>query len=119
MLFVTERMLDAPVMSASGGTGLQENHSLGAARRATRLKLFEPVLLRVQGEEVRAHLLDLSMTGALAHCDSPPRIGERVLIEANALGVAGRVMWVRAKRFGVHFDLPLPQITVDRVVRGD
>jgi hypothetical protein len=98
---------------------LQEHHLLGAARRATRLKLFEPVLLRVQGSPVRAHLLDLSMTGALAHSDSPPQVGDHVVIEASALSVAGRVMWVRAKRFGIHFDLPLPQPTVDRVVRGD
>lgn len=102
-----------------GGIGLLENHHLGAARRATRLKLFEPVLLRIQGHAVRAHLLDLSATGALAHCDSPPCVGDHVLIEASTLGVAARVMWVRAKRFGIHFDLPLPQLTVDRVVRGD
>ena len=98
---------------------MQEHHLLGASRRATRLKLFEPVLLRVQGLPVRAHLLDLSMTGALAHSDNPPQVGDHVVIEASALSVAGRVMWVRAKRFGIHFDFPLPQPTIDRVVRGD
>tara|TARA_R110000868_G_scaffold256565_2_gene513354 strand:- start:144 stop:440 length:297 start_codon:yes stop_codon:yes gene_type:complete len=98
---------------------LQDHHSPGAAHRATRLKLFEPVLLRVQGLPVRAHLLDLSMTGALAHSDNPPQVGDHVVIEASALSVAGRVMWVRAKRFGIHFDFPLPQPTIDRVVRGD
>lgn len=112
-------MVDIPVMSPTGRHRLLENHKLGAARRATRLKLFEPVLLRTHGESARAHLLDLSATGALAHCDSPPRVGDHVLIEASILGVSGRVMWVQSKRFGVHFDLPLPPFTVDRVVRGD
>ncbi|MEQ6331825.1 PilZ domain-containing protein [Sphingobium sp. MK2] len=84
-----------------------------------RLKLFEPVRLLLAGQAARAHLLDLSVTGALVHCDSPPCVGDHVLIETNALGVKGQVMWVRVKRFGVHFDQPLPQLTVDRVVRGD
>lgn len=93
--------------------------TLDAARRAARLKLFEPVKLRCGGVAVRAHLLDLSVTGALAHSDRPPAPGDHVLIEGESLAVAGRVMWVRAKRFGVHFDLPLACEAVDRAVRNE
>lgn len=92
---------------------------MDAAQRAARRKLFEPVQLRCGRVSVRAHLLDLSVTGALAHSDRPPAPGDHVLIEGASLGVAGRVMWVRDKRFGVHFDLPLTNVIVDRAVRYD
>jgi hypothetical protein len=96
-----------------------DNESLVAARRAVRLKLFEPVVLRVRGVAERAHLLDLSMTGALAHCEHPPFTGDAVRIEGETLAVGGRVMWVLGKRFGVHFDRALTEVTVLRVVEGN
>lgn len=89
------------------------------ARRATRLKLFEPVLLRLHGLPLRAHLLDLSATGALVHSERPPLTGDHVHIEAAALGLSGRVVWVRARRFGIRFDAPLADTIVRRVVLGD
>ncbi|HUD95712.1 PilZ domain-containing protein [Sphingobium sp.] len=96
-----------------------DNESLVAARRAVRLKLFEPVVLRVHGVAERAHLLDLSATGALAHCEQPPYTGDAVRIEGETLSITGRVMWVLGKRFGIHFDRTLTDTMVLRVVEGD
>lgn len=95
---------------------MQRQARLDAGQRATRLKLFEPVQLRLRGAGIRAHLLDLSVTGALAHSEYPPAVGDHVMIEGASLGVAGRVMWVREKRFGIHFDLPLAGGAVERAV---
>lgn len=96
-----------------------DNESLVAARRAVRLKLFEPVVLRVHGVTERAHLLDLSATGVLAYCERPPFTGDAVRIEGETLAITGRVMWVLGKRFGVHFDRTLSDTTVRRVVGAD
>ncbi|MBH1998709.1 MAG: PilZ domain-containing protein [Sphingomonadaceae bacterium] len=98
---------------------MHDQQSLAIARRATRLKLFEPVLLRLHGMPFRAHLLDLSATGALAHSERTPCVGDHVLIEGESLCVSGRVVWVRARRFGLRFDVPLADMIVQRVVMGD
>lgn len=87
-------------------------------RIAARHKMFEPVVLRLHGVPLRAHMLDLSTTGALAHCDHPPQAGDRVRIEAEGVAVIAHVVWVRAKRFGLHFDIALSEATVDGLVRG-
>lgn len=90
---------------------MTDQGSLSAARlqprRATRHKLFEPVILRCDGVALRAHILDLSASGALLHCDCAPKVGDAVGIRADMFNVAARVMWVRDKRFGVRFDLQL------------
>jgi hypothetical protein len=40
------------------------------------------------------------------------------MIEAEALGIVGHVVWTRGKRFGIHFETPLADCVVDRVVRA-
>ncbi|RJG55795.1 PilZ domain-containing protein [Sphingobium terrigena] len=87
-------------------------------RIAARHKMFEPVVLHLHGMALRAHILDLSTSGALAHCDRPPQAGDRVRIEAEGVAAIAHVVWVRAKRFGLHFDMPLSDATVQQVVRG-
>ncbi|WP_300113523.1 PilZ domain-containing protein [Sphingobium sp.] len=89
--------------------------SFGPAR-APRHKLFEPVSLWRDGASVRGHLLDLSATGALCHSDTLFGAGDRVLIDADCLGVAGRVVWAGGKRFGLHFDAALPGPVIERVL---
>lgn len=98
---------------------MHDQQSLAIARCATRLKLFEPVLLRLHGMPFRAHLLDLSTTGALAHSERTPCVGDQVFIEGEPLCVSGRVVWVRTQRFGIRFDVPLADMIVQRVVMGD
>jgi len=76
-------------------------------RGAARHKLFEPLALRHAGVPLRAHMLDLSLSGALLHAERPPQIGDDVVIEFHGWTAAAQVVWVRAKRFGVRFDAPL------------
>jgi hypothetical protein len=85
---------------------------------AARHKLFEPVRMQIDGLPVRAHLLDLSMTGALAHAEAPPLSGARVSVEGLGLTLQAQVVWVRAKRFGLHFDIALPQAMIDALMNG-
>lgn len=83
-------------------------------RGAARHKLFEPLAVRHAGARVRAHMLDLSTTGALLHADHPPRVGAVILIDCPGLTASAHIIWVRAKRFGIRFDMPLS----DRVLRS-
>ena len=81
------------------------------ARRPRSVSLWR------NGAPLRGHLLDLSATGALCHSDMAVATGDRVLIDAERLGVAGRVVWTGGKRFGLHFDAPLPAPVIARVVQ--
>ncbi|MET0369751.1 MAG: PilZ domain-containing protein [Sphingobium sp.] len=86
-------------------------------RAAARHKSFEPIILRLTAGRVRAHMLDISTSGALVHADMPPLAGARVTIESEMFVAAARVVWVRAKRFGIQFDNGLPASLVDRALR--
>jgi hypothetical protein len=87
-------------------------------RGAARHKLFEPLGLRHAGQSMRVHMLDLSVSGALLHAEHPPRIGAGVIIEFQGLAATAHVMWVRAKRFGVRFDMPLPDTALRAMLDG-
>lgn len=86
-------------------------------RAATRHKLFEPIILRLRDGGVRAHMLDLSTTGALLHSTRPPLAGAQVRVESETFVAAARVIWVRAKRFGIRFETALSEISVDRALQ--
>jgi hypothetical protein len=88
-------------------------------RVAARHKLFEPVLLRHGGLSVRAHMLDLSTSGALLHAEKPPLSGGRVTVEGERLFIGAIVVWTRAKRFGLRFDLPIADTIIAHVLRRD
>jgi hypothetical protein len=81
--------------------------------------LFEPVLLRHGGLSVRAHMLDLSTTGALLHAERPPPSGAHVSVEGERLFIGAMVVWTRAKRFGLRFDLPIADSVLARALRQD
>lgn len=102
---------------------MTEQHAFAAAaprpRAAARHKLFEPMVLRLNGAQLRAHMLDLSVSGALVHADRPPVPGDRVGMEKARFAVVGHVVWVRGKRFGVCFDRLLPDSLVQQVILGD
>lgn len=102
---------------------MTERHGSMAAhgtqrRHATRRKMFEPVTLGFGGAEVRAHFLDLSCSGALAHCETPPAPGNYVNVGAPGFEMSGRVMWARGKRFGIQFSQPLTQAQTDALIAG-
>jgi hypothetical protein len=88
------------------------------ARVQARQKLFQPTTIRSPGGETRAHLLDLSGTGALVHATTPPMIAARVQIGCAGEMRAGRVVWVRGNRFGIVFTVPLTPAEVAKAVAG-
>lgn len=96
------------------------SQSDGAAqrRRTARHKLFEPIALSVRGQAIRAHLLDLSSTGALAHSETPPPLNAFVTINASGVTAMGRVMWISSKRFGVQFSEPLSETMMNALIEG-
>ncbi len=101
-------------MTERGSFTAQEMRQRGAARH----KLFEPFDLCQAGQSVRAHMLDLSVSGALLHAERPPRIGAGVILAFPGLEVAAHVVWVRAKRFGVRFDMLLPDTALRAMLDG-
>ncbi|HKT75158.1 MAG TPA: PilZ domain-containing protein [Sphingobium sp.] len=92
--------------------------SVTQRRHAARRKMFEPVTLGFGGSELRAHFLDLSCSGALAHCETPPPSGSYVSVGALGLETSGRVMWAKGKRFGIQFSQPLSQAETDALIAG-
>ena len=54
-------------------------------RETPRLKLFEPTEMDGPGGTVRAHILDLSATGALVHAVRPPCVGEHVQLRVAGI----------------------------------
>lgn len=73
------------------------------AAREPRLKVFQPVPLETAGGTVRAHLLNLSRTGALIHCADAPDRGSVVRVMLGDTANPARVVWRDGKRFGVAF----------------
>ena len=87
-------------------------------RHSARHKMFGPVTLCVGDAEMRGHFLDLSTSGALAHCETPPTDGSYVEVKAFGVETSGRVVWARGKRFGIQFSQPMTDEAVDIVIRG-
>lgn len=85
-------------------------------RGARRLKSFIPVTLDQEAGTVRAHVLDMSETGALVHCEAAIRSGERLQLRVGHHVLRGGVMWVEGKRFGFRFTLPLTVTEVQAIV---
>ena len=88
-------------------------------RKHHRHKLFEPATITVSDATRRAHLLNLSTTGALVHCGDPPRIGQWVAIDCGTLRADCETLWIdEEKRFGVRFREPVRQSVIDAFVRS-
>ncbi|ANI78299.1 PilZ domain-containing protein [Sphingobium sp. EP60837] len=87
-------------------------------RHTARHKMFGPVTLRVGSAEMRGHFLDLSSSGALAHCETPPVAGAYIFVSALGMEASGRVMWARGKRFGIQFSQPLSEEAVEKLISG-
>jgi hypothetical protein len=77
------------------------------ARDGQRLKIFLPVLLRWAGQEERAHLLDLSSSGARMHARIAPSTKEIIEIVWEDRIFAGQCVWSRGSRFGIAFKAPI------------
>jgi hypothetical protein len=86
------------------------------AQRARRLKIFQPAEMRVGLARTRVHLLDISATGALLHCVSPPTVGALVEIRCVDMTLIARVARHGGTRLGVHFVSPLSEAQRDHLV---
>ena len=69
-------------------------------RASSRHKIFEPVLLSIGSEntDLRAHLINVSLSGALVHAATVPELGNSVQLQINEAWIVGQVMWVSARR---------------------
>jgi hypothetical protein len=72
-------------------------------RTAHRHKTFEPTTLQLAAGEVRAHILNVSATGALIHAPGEPAKGARVTVRLVGRDIPAEVMWVDGARFGIAF----------------
>lgn len=98
-------------MSDLTGGGAQRRHDM-------RHKMFGPVALRAGDTAIRAHFLDLSCAGALAHSETPPSDGSFLTVEALGLEASGRVIWTNGKRFGIQFSTPLTPAIMHKWIEG-
>lgn len=86
-------------------------------RAKPRSKLFQPTELRdAAGTPRRAHLLDMSATGALVHAAEPPGPGDTVQLVLAGVARTAQVMWTEERRFGVRFRMPLTDAQVTEIV---
>ena len=99
----TSAALSAP---PSGGT------------RVPRHKVFLPAEMIDVAGTTRVHLLNLSLTGALAHGGPVPAPGAIVQMRCGDTHWLARIVWAQDKRFGVAHVVPLSTSTVGRLVGG-
>ncbi len=85
-------------------------------RGAPRRKLFLPTMMRLDGEPVRVHLLDLSCSGAQVHRAAPPAVGTTIQIDCGGQLRSARVVRRQGDRFGVQFLIPLSEAQVEAAV---
>lgn len=75
----------------------------GALDREQRLKVFQPVVLHNGVSAIRAHLLNISRTGALAYSVEAADRGTVVRLHLEGTVIPARVLWRDGKRFGLSF----------------
>lgn len=87
-------------------------------RSAPRHKVFIPTEIILSTGEMRAHLINVSLSGALAHAVPAPACDELIQVAMCGTQVAARVRWVDGPRFGLSFALPLSPALLKQVL-GD
>jgi PilZ domain len=85
-------------------------------RRQPRLKVFQPIEIHVGTTPLRAHLLDLSASGALVHSTTAPATGTPLRLTLGGLVRTARVVWRDGVRFGIAFTVPLCETEVERAL---
>lgn len=85
-------------------------------RGQPRLKVFQPIEIFAGTTPLRAHLLDLSASGALVHSLAAPAPGTPVRLTIGGLVRTARVVWQDGVRFGIAFAVPLREIEVERML---
>ena len=83
-------------------------------RASKRQGVLRGWLMAVAGARRRAHLLNVSETGAKLDADDVPAVGETILLHRDEHALPGRVNWVQDHRFGIAFDARLDSAIVER-----
>ncbi len=65
-------------------------------RDAVRTKVFEVSIITSNGNEYRAHLLDVSDDGARAHCTHAFEVGQRIAVRRDGSDRTALVCWTQA-----------------------
>jgi hypothetical protein len=101
-------------------TTTMQRNSLDSDRQraAPRHKIFQPTQLHFASGEVRAHLINVSQSGALVHAAPTPRRGDMIRIEICGTLVPAQVRWTDGPRFGLSFIQPLDATTLKQLL-GD
>ena len=84
--------------------------------RVPRHKVFLPAEMTGVAGTTRVHLLNLSLTGALAHGAPVPAPGAIVQLRCGDAHWLARIVWAQDKRFGVVHVVPLGAATVSALV---
>ena len=86
-------------------------------RASPHLKIFEPILFIADEVEARAHLLNISTTGALVHSTQPPESGSAIQLVMNGSRYQARVVWSDGARFGITFGSHLSAAVIEAILR--
>ena len=82
-------------------------HEVIDNRASRRHRVLLAAEIEAKGERRRAHLLNISETGAKLDADEVPVEGDAIILHREGITVAGTVSWVIDHRFGVQFDAPV------------
>ena len=86
-------------------------------RASSRHKVFEPIRLITNQQAHKAHLLNISSTGALVHSATPVQPSDAVELELDDGRHAARVVWCDGSRFGAAFDSALAERLVAALLK--
>ncbi len=90
-----------------------------SAQRAVRYKVFEPAELSIGADRTRAHMLNVSESGALVHAaEIKAKKGNSVGLKIGGDWFPARIMWIALPRLGLAFDGRLPADVLARLL-GD
>lgn len=77
--------------------------------------MFQLAGLRVDGATCRAHILDISRSGARVHCTADLVRGQRVTLIAEQQHLLAMVLWEDSHRVGLRFQLTLTEDQLKRI----
>lgn len=88
-------------------------------RTHPRYKTFLPASLASETGTMRAHILDVSASGARVHSPSPLAMGARVTLMLPGEHRRAEVAWSRETKAGLRFDVPLSQAMIGELLRSN
>ncbi|WP_242097327.1 PilZ domain-containing protein [Sphingomonas sp. CROZ-RG-20F-R02-07] len=92
----------------------------GLVARTPRFPLVTAASLRLGGERLKAHVLDISPGGVKLESAAPVQRGQagQVTLTDSATALFGTVCWAYDGRFGFRFVAPLPLASLAQILDG-